>query len=168
MSLNANKICERTYAHPFDRPMKTDDDKTHGVGRNSEAIGGYTGIGWYETFRDYMTGELFRVHCTDGVNGGKSAHTDGKLGWMVSCRDEIIKRTKHEAESGVDQIRISSPEWAVMLKFTFFLWLDTVEGQEFKTVGDSNCHIDYGQIGTINGVPVVVDPELECPLSQPL
>lgn len=54
-----------------------------------------------------------------------------------------------------------------MLKFTFALWLDSAEGQKYTTVGDSNRHLDNGQIGTINGVPVIVVPNLEDRLPTP-
>jgi hypothetical protein len=166
--MNFSRLLTRQFAHPFDRPVKTpNDNETHGVGRNSDAIGGYNGIGWYETFRDRKSGELYRVRCSDGVNGGKSAHTDEDCGWIERCRREIIKRTKHEAESGVNSISISSEEWAVMLNFTFTLWLDNVQGQKSSTVGDLNCHLDDGQIGTINGVPVIVVPSLEDGLQAP-
>lgn len=46
-----------------------------------------------------------------------------------------------------------------MLHFNFVGWLDLLPGDEFRTVGDRNCHLDEGQIGTINGVPLVVDPK---------
>jgi len=164
----AVQLQTRQFAHPFDRRVITENDaETHGVGRNSEAIGGYTGIGWYETYRDRLTGELYRVHCSDGVNGGKSAHSDEDCGWMESCRRDIIKRTKHEAELGVYPIFISSNEWAVMCKFIFALWLDYMEGQKYTTVGDANHHLDSGVIGTINNVPVIVDPCMEFQFTPP-
>ena len=75
MNATTKSLDNRRYAHPFDRPVKS-DSATHGVSPSPDAIGGYYGIGWYQTFRDHLTGELYRVHCSDGVNGGKSAHTD--------------------------------------------------------------------------------------------
>lgn len=168
MVLNAQRVPQRCYAHPFDRPFRMgSDNQTHGVGRDSDAIDGYTGIGWYEGFRDHQTGELFCVHCSDGVNGGKDAHTDKNLGWMEQCRVSIIERTKREAQSGVNPIHISSNEWAVMLNFTFAMWLDALEGQQYVTVGDACRHLDSGQIGTINSVPVIVDPNMKCQLDSP-
>lgn len=157
----------RQYAHPFDRPIKG-DQQTHGVCPSPDAIGGYYGIGWYETFRDHRTNELFRVHCSDGVYNGKSSHSGKDLGWMESCRRDIIERTQRTTTAmGCKSVSISSAEWAVMVNFTFGLWLDLLPGEAHKTVGDANRHLDCGQIGTINGIPVIVDPRIECPLPSP-
>lgn len=155
----------RPYAHPFDRPIKG-DQQTHGVNPSQDAIGGYYGVGWYETFCDHRTGECFRVLCSDGVYGGKLSHPDEDLEWMELCRRDIIKRTGRNAtECGC--ISLSSAEWAVMLNFTFELWLDPLPGEKLKTVGDANRHLDRGQIGAINGIPVIVNPCLDCGLPSP-
>ena len=169
--MNFNRLTTRQFAHPFDRPIRiANDNETHGVGRNSDAVGGYNRIGWYETFQDRKTGELYRVHCSDGingVNGGKSAHEDCDLGWMESRQRDIIYRTTQTAKQSHEPIQMSSAEWALMLNRIFVGWLDNIPNEKFRTVGDSNRHLDNGQIGTINGVPVIVIPSLEDCLPGP-
>ncbi len=164
--IDVNKLPYRHYAHPFDRPVEA-KSAHHGVGRDSDAIGGYTGIGWYEVFRDRTTNELYRVHCSDGVYGGKSAHHDDDLAWMDDCRKRIHRRTKDEAARGVSEVKLSSAEWAILLTHVFTFWLDKSEREPNKTVGDSNRHLDEGRVGTINGVSVVVDPKQKNPLPLP-
>jgi len=43
-----------------------------------------------------------------------------------------------------------------MLGFTFGLWFDELPGEEFKTTGDKNRHLEEGLVGTINGLQVMV------------
>ncbi len=147
----------RQWAHPFDRPVKVEgDEDTHGLDRSPNAIGGYYGIGWSEYFRCHRTGEVYAVHCNDGVNHSKSSHSNHDMKWMRAMRDRIIARTRSQ-RSGV--IVLSTKEWAIMLTYRFEGWLDPIHDEEGKTVGDQNRHLDEGQIGSINGVPVVVDPK---------
>lgn len=147
----------RQFAHPFDRPVKVEgDEQTHGVDPSSEAIGGFYGIGWYEAFKDHQTGQLYIVHCSDGVNRGKSAHSQRDMEWMEAMRKRIVAHTTNQR---IGPIKISTHEWAIMLHFSFSGWLDSLPGEELKIVGDPNRHLDEGQIGTINGLAVVVDPK---------
>ncbi len=154
--MNIRSLPSCRFAHPFDRRVKVDgDEQTHGVDASPDAIGGHYGMGWYEAFRCHKTGQIYKVHCSDGVNGGKSAHNGRDLKWLEVMRDRIISRTRNQR---IGPIKISVHEWAIMLHFSFSSWLDLLPGEEFKTVGDSNRHLDEGLIGTINGVDVVVDP----------
>ena len=159
MECGMNEIQSRMYADPLDRPVQSlDNDHTHGVGRDSDAIGGFRGIGWYEYFRDRQTGLLYRVHCSDGVNGGKSAHADNDLKWILDSREKILRRTRNEAASGVEFIELSSNEWALMLGRIHSDWLDLKAGQ---THADGDRAKDEGLIGHIRGIPVMVNPKKE-------
>ena len=151
-----HKLPTRRYAHPFDRPIKIEGNtETHGVDASPDAIGGCYGMGWREAFRCHKTGEIYSVHCSDGVSHSKSAHSDRDFRWMEAMRKCIIDRTQSQRKG---LIVISMHEWVIMLGFGFSDWLDLLPGEEYKTVGDSNRHLDDGQIGTINGIAVVVDP----------
>lgn len=153
-----NKLPTRRYAHPFDRPIKIEGNtETHGVDASPDAIGGCYGMGWREAFRCHKTGEIYSVHCSDGVNHSKSSHSDRDFRWMEEMRERIVNGTRCQSSK---PIMLSSREWAVMLNFGFSDWLDLLPGEEYKTVGDSNRHLDEGQIGTIRSVPVVVDPKI--------
>lgn len=147
----------RQYAGLTDRPVEMKSE-THGVDASPDAIGGYYGIGWHEAFRDRRTGELFRVFCSDGVNGGKVSRSDRDLAHAGQCYRAIRKRTTAQAEAGVRVIELSTGEWNIALGHTFSYWLDGVPGEKYSTVGDANRHLDEGQIGTISGIPVVVNP----------
>jgi len=157
------KVSTRRYAHPFDRPVRG-DASTHGVDPSSDAIGGYYGVGWYEYFIDHKTGERFRVHCSDGVNSGKAAHPDSVLPWMQEMMNAILARTIEEAKAGAREIRISTPEWNIMLGHVHEGWLDLKPGQKYP---DGDRGLDEGCIGHCRGVPVIVDPRRENPLGDP-
>jgi len=62
----ANRGDERVDAPPCNR----------GCDPSPDAIGGYYGMSWTEVFKDQQSGELYRVECSDGVNGGKGAYED--------------------------------------------------------------------------------------------
>ncbi len=147
----------RRYAHPFDRPVKI-KSKTRGVNPGRQYIGGYGGIGWEEAFRCHKDGQVYLVSCSDGVENGKSSHSNRDLKWMETMRDRIVARTK-TARRG--PIKLAKDEWAIMLHFVFTGWLDPLPGEKHKTVGDTNRHLNEGQIGTIGGIAVIIDPNLE-------
>ncbi len=153
----------RRYAHPFDRPVEG-NKSSHGVDPSPDAIGGYYGMGWYEYFVDHKTGERFRVHCSDGVNGGKGTHPDSVMPWMQHQMDDILARTIEEARAGASEIRISTPEWNIMLGRVHHGWIDLKPDQKYP---DGDRTLDEGQIGTCHGVPVIVDPKMENPLGEP-
>lgn len=151
-----NRIPTRQYAHPFDRKIRLDgDEDTHAVDRSPDAIGGAYGIGWTEVYRDHRNGQLYAVYCSDGVNHSKPAHSDRDLRWIEAMRKRIIDRTRHDLGR---PIKLSTREWMIMQHASFLGWLDTHPTESFQTVGDQNRHLEEGEIGTINGLVVVVDP----------
>ncbi len=155
-------VVTRIYAHPFDRPVEGLVDR-HGVSPSLDAVGGCYGMGWYSYFLDHTTGERFRVHCSDGVYGGKDAYPDHVLEWMEERYLAIKKRTIAEAVAGVREIRISTPEWHIMLTRIHVGWLDGEDTA--KKCG--HRMLDVGQIGTCRGIPVILDPQMENPLGEP-
>ncbi|NQV88869.1 MAG: hypothetical protein HQ488_00910 [Parcubacteria group bacterium] len=152
--IDIRKLESRHRAHPFDFAVKC-SGPTHGVDASPNAIGGFYGIGWDEVFRDHQTGDLYSVSCSDGVNGGKNAHSDRDMAWMEQVRLHIIARTTSVSRG---PIHISQREWAIMLGFTFCEWLDELPGERYKTTGDNSRHMMEGEIGTIGGIDVIVDP----------
>lgn len=155
-------MATRRYAHPFDRLVKG-DETNHGVSPSSNAIGGYYGIGWYDYFIDHKSGEHFRVHCSDGVYGGKDAYPDHVLKWMEKQYQAIKKRTIAEVEAGAVEVRIATPEWHIMLTRVHVGWLDGPDvpnGCEYRLINE-------GRIGTCRGVPVIVDTKMANHLGEP-
>ena len=63
----------RDWATPGDKSVRASEDNSRGWDPSPDAIGGYYGIQWWEHYEDAKTGEKYRVHCYDGVYGGKSA-----------------------------------------------------------------------------------------------
>lgn len=159
MQATARKISSRQYAHPLDKRRRDFDSETHGVGRSSDAIDGYYGIGWYEYFEDRNSGEVYQVHCSDGVYGGKGDHSDEDERWIEEGYRNIMKRTQAEASECAAEVRLSRNEWVLMQKRTHSIWLDPQDGEEFARQAD--CSIEYGLIGHIQGVPVIVDLDKE-------
>jgi len=151
----AKTAASRTYAGPFDITIEFDTG-THGVGASPDAIGGYYGLGWEEYFRDAKTGELYKVHCSDGEYGGKSAHRDSDLVWLQRCYEAIVARTHELAAAGVAEICISVNELRVMGVHTHCHWLESApkkaDGKRVDVSAES------GVIGYCRGVPVIVDP----------
>jgi hypothetical protein len=138
------------YADPLDEPVRGPKN-THGVHPSPDAIGGYYGIGWYEYFRDRNTGELYHVHCSDGVNGGKGAYSDKDEQWRERCFKSIKERTLIEADHGVEVIRLTRNEWVVTLGFTRHNWLDEGDDPVVDSTDDGTV------VGHIKGLPVVID-----------
>lgn len=93
-----NKLPIRRYAHVLDQPVRIEgDQETHGVDSSPDAIGGYYGMGWTEAFRCHRTGELYAVHCSDSVRGGKAAHSDRDLKWMEAMRNRAASAPRNES-----------------------------------------------------------------------
>lgn len=156
------KIVSRSYAHPFDRPVDGPPDQ-YGISPSPDAIGGYYGMGWYSYFLDHQTGERFRVRCSDGVNGGKDAYPDSVSQWMEEQYSTIKSRTIDEVEAGATEVRISTPEWNIMLTRIHVGWLDGQDNSKDR----GHRLLDEGQIGTCRGVSVIVDSKMECLLGNP-
>jgi hypothetical protein len=147
-------VVERTYAGRLDKRVDGPDNSVHGHHLSPEAIGGYYGIGWYEYFEDRETGEIYRVHCYDGVYRSKSSYTDEDEIWRENQYELIVARTKLEAVRGAKRIYLSTNEWILMQGFTHAYWLDPKDGEEFARQTDNS--IEQGRIGYVKGVPVIV------------
>ena len=145
----------RHHADVFD--LRVEGQKqTHGVGFGNEYIGGCSGIGWYEYYRDRNTSEVYKVHCSDGVNGGKDAYTDKDMGWRQDCYDAIIARTHTETKTGQTVIYVSRNEWVIMNEFIHAVWLESAEGKHDGKQSKENA-LEGGFIGMCRGIPVVCD-----------
>jgi len=151
----SQQINSRVYADLFDRPVEVKDEGSFGVGRDPDSITGCAAMGWYEYFRSRETGEVYRVLCTDGEHGGKGAHRDSDLRLIEGYYRHITQRTKSDAKKGAMRIVLSSREWHIMLGHTHYLWLDGADAPGFDR---SYCEGDSGQIGTICGILVCIEP----------
>jgi hypothetical protein len=144
----------RPFADVFDLRVEGPSER-HGVSLGSEYIGGYGGIGWYEYFRDAITGEIYRVHCSDGVDGGKDAHSDQDGAWLGKCYSAIVKRCHLEASLGHSEIYISRNERTIMQDMTHSVWL---ESSPKKNDGEqSRDGLEGGLVGHCHGIPVICD-----------
>lgn len=149
------EISLRQFADIFD--LRVDgDEQVHGVNHSREAIGGSFGIGWYEYFIDAKTGEKYQVHCSDGVCGGKDAHTDKDREWREKCYCAIIERTHAETKTGQTAIYVSRNEWVIMQGFMHCTWLETAEGKRDGEQSKENA-LEGGFIGMCRGIPVICD-----------
>lgn len=153
------EIPSRHRADVFDLRVEG-DGKTHGVGAGSEYIGGYSGMGWYEYFIDRNTGEKYKVHCSDGVDGGNDAHTYKDRQWMHDSYLAIIERTHAETKTGQTAVYVSRNEWVIMRGFIHCVWLESEEGKHDGEQSKENV-IEGGLIGVSHGIPVICDPKRE-------
>lgn len=151
----AVQIPSRNYADVFDLQVEG-DEKTHGVGAGADYIGGYSGIGWYQYFIDRNTGEKYKVHCSDGVNGGKDAYTYKDTKWRHDCYSAIIERTHAETKTGQTVVYISRNEWVIMRGFMHRVWLESEEGKHDGEQSNENALLG-GFVGMCRGIPVVCD-----------
>lgn len=62
-------IPQRTWANRDHEELHIDDSYT-GHDPSPDAIGGFYGIAWWAVFKD-EDGNVYKVRCTDGVNGGR-------------------------------------------------------------------------------------------------
>lgn len=164
MKTDLGNIESRHFAGALDEPIDdpTGKNEKWGCNPSSEAIGGYYGIAWYEFFRDVETREIYKVRCSDGVNGGKGAHSNEDEDWRQQCYEAIVARTHREARARARAIRISRNEWNIMKSRTHARWLESAER---KTDGkQADRTIQEGLIGHCwgtPGIPVIVDPNKE-------
>jgi len=156
--MSQNKPPLRRWAGVFDFPVEG-ENTTHGVDPSSDAIEGYYGLGWHEYFRDARTGEVYRVRCSDGVNGGKGAYSDDDARWRNAIYNAIVARCHEAARDGATEIRISRNERAVMQGFTHAVWLESSE--RAADGKQSNDGLEGGLVGHCLGVPVVCDLDLK-------
>lgn len=150
----AQAIPVRSFAGVFDIPIKGDSE-TRGCDPSPDAIGGYYGISWFSFFRDADTDEVYKVSCSDGVNGGKGAYTPEDEEWRQSCYHHIVNRCHTAAEEGASEIRVSRHERALMQGFIHSVWLQSAKG---KSDGQqSELGLEGGFIGYCWEVPVICD-----------
>jgi len=154
----ATEVLTRGHAGVFD--LRTEGpSENRGCCPGSEYIGGSGGVSWYEYFVDSKTGETYRVSCWDGVEGGKSAHSERDEEWLGRCFAEVVTRCHQEADSGKTEIRISRNERAVMQGKVHKLWLESAPG---KFDGEQSTEgLSGGFVGYSHGVPVICDLEKE-------
>lgn len=153
--VESSEIKSRCYAGIFDQPI--DSGEIRGADPSPNAIGGYYGISWCEYYRDTETGEIYKVYCSDGVNGGKLAYSPEDEAKRRDLYLGIIERSHQEAEALVAQIRISLDEWNVMRGFSHAKWLESARGKcDGKQASRS---VKEGLIGHCHGVPVIVDTQ---------
>ena len=155
----AVEISSRRFADVFDLRVEG-DEQVHGVNFSRHAIGGAYGIGWYEYFVDAKTDEKYIVHCSDGVNGGKDAHTDEDCKWRHDCYLTIIARTHAETKTGQTAIYISRNEWVIMQGFMHCMWLESEEGKRDGEQSKEDA-LNGGFVGMCRGIPVVCDLKRE-------
>jgi hypothetical protein len=151
-------IPSRHRANMFDIPVKG-DGSTHGVDASSEAIGGYYSMGWYKHFKDAETGEVYRVHCSDGVYGGNGSYTNEDERWRQVIYYALVARCHELAKSGVSEIRISRNERVCMQGFTHVVWLESEDG--LCDGKQSQDGLEGGFVGHCLGIPIICDLDQE-------
>lgn len=156
--MTANQqIPTRSYAHPLDIPLERESEP-RGHDPSPDAIGGYYGIRWEEFFQDRNSGQVYKVSCTDGVNGGKGAYLPRDEAWRLKCFDTIQKNCRDEIKAGSEEIRISRNERVVMQGFIHRFWLESAEGKGDGKQSDQG--LEGGLVGYCLGVPVICDLEM--------
>jgi hypothetical protein len=144
-------VPSRNFADPLDLPVQG-PDATRGHDPSPDAIGGYYGISWYTYYKDRKTDEVYKVYCTDGVNGGRGPYSPDDEAWRSQCYYAIVARCHQEADNGAAEVRVSANEWAVMQGQTHIAWLESSPKK-----GDGAQTREYGEdglIGYCHGVPI--------------
>lgn len=152
------EITSRSRAHIFDLRIEGPEEN-RAVNPSSDAIGGAYGVGWSEYFVDRNTGEIYKVHCSDGVYGGRDSHTNEDLAWMNTIYNAIVKRSHEAAASGAAEVRISRNERTIMQNFVHTHWLESAPNK--RDGKKSNEGLEGGLVGHCHGIPVICDPEQE-------
>ncbi len=154
MPADTTAIPSRNRAHPLDRPYDMGRTPAHGVGQDPDAIDGYRGIGWYQHFKDRNTGQIYAVHCSDGVDGGNNTHTWEDEEWMARMHEAICSRINREAERS-NLVVISPNEWAILLNYARPNWTET------------DTTRDLGRVGMIGSTSIVVQQHTKDALDTP-
>lgn len=164
--IDIRRLKWRQWAHPFDHRI-AHASTVRGHDPSPEAIDGFYGCQWDEAFLDRSSSEAYVVTCYDGANRSKGAYRPEDEKWMQRMQNQIVARTKREAQDGATRILLSAQEWALMSGRMFQDWFDRLPGEWYKTVADGNRYRLDGEVGTVEGVPVVIDPQLPNPLGDP-
>lgn len=143
-----SRSSSRTYANLFDLPIQGPDE--HG--------GGETSMWWMSYFKDSTTGEIYKVRCSDGVNGGRSAYSREDEIYRDKCHDAILNRFKTAGQNGDSEIRISRNERMLMAGWNHRKLLESAEG--LHDGKDSEDGLEGGLVGHYHGIPVICDLEL--------
>ena len=155
----------RHYAHVLDIQVPVPAN-THGVSPSSDAIGGYYGIGWYSYFRDGNTGEIYKVHESDGVHGGKGAYRDAEEKWRHDIYyNVLIPRFRKVAADGGTEITISRNERVAIQGFTHAVLLESEEGKADGKQSDAG--LEGGLVGRYHGIPVMCEVNQDEVLAPP-
>jgi hypothetical protein len=154
----AKQIPQRHIAGLFDLRVTGPDD-VHGSGPSSDAIGGFYGIGWWSYFKDATTGEVYGVHCTDGVNGGHGPYSHKDEVYRSSCYRVLLSRFRSASKNGASEIRISRNERVLMNGWTQARFLESAEG--LHDGKDSQEGLEGGFVGHFHGLPVICDLTLQ-------
>ncbi|MBI2642421.1 MAG: hypothetical protein HYW97_01060 [Candidatus Wildermuthbacteria bacterium] len=162
-TVTVQSVSSRRVAGIFDLPVEGPEE-VGGVHRSNEAIGGSYGIGWWKYFKDAKTGEIYRVHCTDGVYGGNGPYTHADEKVRQDCYYALLERFRRSAREERSEIRISRNERVVMQGFTHAALLEERDGTNGK---QSNDGLEGGLVGHFHGIPVICDLELQEPHSIP-
>jgi len=153
MTTSTQEVPSRARAGIFD--LRVSSGETHGVSPSPDAIGGFYGIGWQEYYQDAETGEMFSVHCSDGVDGGNGPYSEEDEALRSAYHDAIETRCHEEADSGAKEIRISKNERALMQGFTHVRWLESADG--LCDGEQSGFGTEGGFVGNCHGVPIICD-----------
>ena len=148
----------RTYAGVFDQQVDGPQNE-HKTGHSNQAIGGAYGIGWYEYFKDAITGEVYSVRCSDGVNYSKQAYSPEDYEWFDNVYFALITRCREAIESGASVICVSKNERRLMQRWTHAVLLESAK--EAKDGVQSSEGLEGGLVGHHCGVPVMCDIALE-------
>ena len=155
----------RHYAHVLDIQIPGPEDR-HGVDPSPDAIGGYYGIGWYSYFRDRNTGEIYKVHESDGVNGGKGAYRDTGEKWRHDIyHNVLIPRFRKVAADDGTEITISRNERVAIQGFIHAVLLESEKGNADGKQSDAG--LEGGLVGHYHGIPVMCDVNQDEVLAPP-
>lgn len=142
----------RNVAGTFDLPLPGPPEQSE-YGHDRIA----TGIEWWEYFKDAKTGEIYKVRCWDGENGGRGAYSDKDEALRQQYYYWLLDRFKEAVKMSASEIRISRNERALMQGFTHAALLENVDGSNGE---QSNDGLEGGLVGHFHGIPVVCDLEL--------
>ena len=142
----------RNVAGTFDLPIPGPRERSE-YGHDRVA----TGIEWWEYFKDAKTGEIYKIRCWDGENGGRGAYSEKDEEFRHRCYYALLEGFRIAARDLAAEIRISRNERALMQGFTHAALLENVDGSNGE---QSNDGLEGGLVGHFHGIPVVCDLEL--------
>jgi hypothetical protein len=151
-------IPSRHFAGLFDLSVEGPSETGPGA-YDSDAIGGSFSMEWNEYYKDAETGEVYKVRCSDGVYGGKSAHSDKDEQLRSDCYYALLERFHAAEQSGKTEIIISRNERAVMDGHTHACLLESKE--DANDGEQSKIGFDGGLVGHYHGIPVMCDLQLQ-------